>query len=298
MRARAAAWLVAACAAGPAAAQTPQPAPAPQSVSVPSLDLRDGQPVPLPGFWFPAATSATAPAMLLLHGCGGPYGEGRRLSRRMRDYAAWLQAEGLHVLVIDSLTPRGETELCTQRNGTRSITQKERRRDALGALQWLAAQPGVDATRLGLLGWSNGGSTVLAALQRDHAERRAAPVQAAFAVAFYPGCEDALRQRWQPSAPLLMLLGGADDWTPPQPCEALAALAGQVGPEAPLLQLQVYPGAYHGFDGTAPVRHRADVPNGVRPGQGVHVGTDPASRAASRERLLAFVRQAARPHKP
>jgi dienelactone hydrolase len=275
------------------AAEPPEPPEAPERVEVPSLDLREGRPLVLPGFWFRAMGSGPAPALLLLHGCGGPYAtEGRRkgqLSQRMREYAALLNAEGLHVLVTDSLTPRGETELCTQRAGTRAVTQLNRRRDALGALQWLAAQPAVDGRRIGLLGWSNGGSNVLATLQAGHAEVRAAAVKPAFAVAFYPGCEEALKQRWQPVAPLLMLLGAADDWTPAAPCQALAA---QVADGGPAVQWESYPGAHHGFDGRAPVRHRADVPNGLRPGLGVHVGGDPAARVASRERLLAFVRAA------
>lgn len=270
---------------------------APQAVEVPSLDKRDGSPVMQPGFWFPAAGNTPAPAMLLLHGCGGPYAKAGQLSRRMQDYAALLNAEGLHVLVTDSLTPRGERELCTQRTGTRAITQTQRRRDALGALQWLAARPDVDARRLGLLGWSNGGSTVLATLQRDHAEVAAAAVKPAFAAAFYPGCEDALRQRWKPVAPLLMLLGAADDWTPSAPCEALAAQVSAL-PDLPAVQFESYPGAYHDFDGTAALRLRTEVPNGVNPGKGVHIGGNPAAREASRERLLAFVRQAAKPQKP
>ena len=258
-------------------------------VSVPSLDRRDDVPVSLPGFWFPVdgpAAGARAPAVLLLHGCGGPYDRTGQLSKRMGDYAALVNALGAHALVIDSLTPRGERELCTQRSGERAITQTHRRRDALGALQWLAAQPGVDAARLGLIGWSHGGSAVLATLQRGQAEVAASAVQPAFAVAYYPGCTDPLRQRWQPTTPLLMLLGGADDWTPAAPCEALARQAG-----GPPVQVETYPGAYHGFDGTAPVRLRREVPNGVQPGQGVHVGADVATRAASQERLRAYLRE-------
>jgi hypothetical protein len=37
---------------------------------------------------------------------------------------------------------------------------------------------------------------------------------------------------------------------------------------------------------------RRDVPNGVRPGQGVRVGGEPEAREASRARLEAFLRQA------
>lgn len=276
-------------------------------VQVPSLDQRDGAPLRLRGHWFAAATVQAAPAVVLLHGCGGAYARtgahAGALSASMRDYAAWLNAEGVHALVLDSFGARGETALCTQRHGERAITQAHRRRDALGALAWLAVQPGVDAARLGLLGWSHGGSAVLAATQRDHPEVAAAPVRPAFAVAFYPGCAQALREGWQPVAPLLLLLGAADDWTPPGPCEALARRAGA------LVQVHSYPGAFHGFDARAPVRLRQDVPNGVHPGQGVHVGGDPAARAASRAALRAFLAQAsavapstapqaARPHRP
>ncbi|NRF69720.1 dienelactone hydrolase family protein [Aquincola sp. S2] len=259
----------------------------PQTVEVPSLDRRDGAALMLRGYWFPRPGERPAPAIVLLHGCGGPYERGGRLSRRMHDYAELLNREGWHALVVDSLTPRGEIELCTQRIGERAVTMTQRRRDAQGALRWLAAQPGVDATRLGLLGWSNGGSTVLATLQRGHPELAAAEVKPAFGIAFYPGCEDPLRRRWQPAAPLLMLLGSADDWTPAAPCEALAAQAGAA------VQVESYAGAYHGFDGEAPLRLRRDVPNGVKPGQGVHVGGDPAARAASRERLQRFLREQA-----
>jgi dienelactone hydrolase len=262
---------------------------APAEVSVPSLDRRGDAPVSLPGFWFPAeglAEGARAPAVLLLHGCGGAYDRPGRLSKRMRDYAALVNSLGAHALVTDSLTPRGERELCTQRTGERAITQTQRRRDALGALQWLAAQPGVDAGRLGLIGWSHGGSAVLATLQRGQPEVAASAVQPAFAVAFYPGCADALRHRWQPTAPLLMLLGGADDWTPPGPCETLARQA-----DGRAVQVETYAGAYHGFDGTAPVRLRREVPNGVHPGQGVHQGGDAAARTASQERLRAYLRE-------
>ena len=36
---------------------------------------------------------------------------------------------------------------------------------------------------------------------------------------------------------------------------------------------------------------RTDVPNGVRPGQGVHVGPNPAARAAATSSVRAFLRE-------
>ena len=259
-----------------------------QTVQVPSLDAPGGTAVVLPGFWFVAAGATPAPAMVLLHGCGGAFDGRGRVVARYTELAARLNALGIHVLVTDSFTPRGETELCTQRVGQRRVTQLQRRRDALGTLQWLAAQPGVDRQRLGLLGWSNGGSTVLAALNRRHPEVVAAPVQPSLAVAFYPGCEAELQRGFEPTAPLLMLLAELDDWTPASPCKALSHGA-MTSPTGPAVQWESYADAYHGFDGTAPLRLRRDVPGGVHPGQGVHVGAEPAARAAAALRLEEFL---------
>jgi len=180
-------------------------------------------------------------------------------------------------------TPR-ERELCTQRIGTRAVTQANRRLDALGAVAWLARRADVDARRIGLMGWSNGGSTVLAATNQRQRDVAQAAVQPAFAVAFYPGCEGELKRGYQTGARLLMLVGEADDWTPAAPCHELARRAVGVKPE-----IEGYPGAYHGFDSNAPVRLRNDVPNGVNPGQGVHVGGDAQARQRSRDTLLRFL---------
>ncbi|MFO1220913.1 MAG: dienelactone hydrolase family protein [Burkholderiaceae bacterium] len=255
-----------------------------QRVSVPSSDVHGGDALALPAHWFPVDAPEPAPAWVLLHGCGGPYGRNGELSQRMREYAAWFNALGHHALVLDSLSARGERELCTQRSGQRRVTQRERRTDALAALRWLAAQSGVDASRLGLIGWSHGGSAVLAATNLAYREVAAATVKPALAVAFYPGCAAEERRGYRPAMPLLLLLGGADDWTPAAPCERMATRS-----TAPRPDVEVYPDAHHGFDGTAALRRRDDVPNGAQPGQGVHVGGQPQARAASRERLLRFV---------
>lgn len=255
-------------------------------VSVPSQEQRGGQALPLSGYWYGAEATGRRPAVLLLHGCGGPYDGRGELSRRMRDYSALLNEQGWHVLVLDSLSTRGEKELCTQRIGTRAVTMTNRRLDTLGALAWLAQRPDVDASRLALIGWSNGGSTVLASSNLAHAEVAQGQPKPRALVAFYPGCEAELKRGYQPSAPLQLLVGAADDWTPAQPCEALAAAA----PAPAQIAIESYAGAYHGFDSQAPVKLRKDVPNGVHPGQGVHVGGNAAALAASRERLLAFLK--------
>ena len=254
-----------------------------ERVSFPSFDGAGNAPVVLSGYFFAAATSP-APAIAMFHGCGGAYDKSGQLSRRMREYAELFNGLGMHVLVVDSLTARYEKEICTQRAGTRRVTQANRRLDALGAIAYLADRADVDAKRIGLIGWSNGGSTVLSATNLHHRDVATATVKPAFAIAFYPGCENDLRRGYSPSAPLLLLVAQLDDWTPAAPCAALAKAADEPRPE-----IVVYPGAWHGFDSDAPVRVRKDVPGGATPGQGVHVGGNPAAWRASRDRVVRFL---------
>ena len=280
-------------------------APAFTEVSFASFDKSAGQPVILQAFWALApvgtATSAEAKAkakakakaVVLLHGCGGLYNAKGELSARFLTYVELLSSLGIHALVLDSLTPRGERELCTQKIGARRVTVVHRRADALAAVQWLSQQPQVDAKKIGLVGWSNGGSAVLSATNERHADVAAAAVKANFAVAFYPGCEAELKRGYQTSGPLLLLVGEADDWTPAAPCKQLAAQAhSQVfsaDEPASKIEIEAYADAFHGFDSTSPLRLRKDVPNGVNPGQGVTVGGNAQALQKSRERLIQFL---------
>jgi dienelactone hydrolase len=106
-------------------------------------------------------------------------------------------------------------------------------------------------------------------------------------VAFYPGCLTASRPpRVASSAPLLILQGEADDWTPPEPCHTLVERAAD-SPHP--IELKLYPGAYHAFDNrNTPVRVRTDVPR-ASGRAGVHLGTDPAARADAMELVPAFL---------
>ena len=145
-----------------------------ERVSFPSLDGAGNAPVVLTGYFFPAAT-APAPAIAHVPWLRRRLRQERPAAERMREYAELFNGLGMHVLVVDSLTPRYEKELCTQRNGKRRVTQANRRLDALGAIAYLAERADVDAGRIGLIGWSNGGSTVLSATNLRHRDVAAAP---------------------------------------------------------------------------------------------------------------------------
>ncbi len=232
--------------------------------------------------FMPNAQQRPLATVVALHGCGGLYasvGERKgKLNARHQAMAEFLTGLGYVAVFPDSLTPRGETELCTQRIGTRKVDQTQRRIDALASLVWTSGQAWADPKRIAVLGWSHGGSAVLAATDASHSLVQQTPQTFAAAVAFYPGCAASLRRNHQPNAPLVLMLGALDDWTPPGPCIELGKAVGA--------EVNVFEGSYHDFDNPqGRVRIRADVPNGVNPGQGVHVGPNPAARTQAYERL-------------
>jgi len=239
--------------------------------------------------FLPPAGQVPKGTVIALHGCGGLYATvGARkgqLNARHQAMADLLVEQGYAAVFPDSLMLRGVSELCTQKLGTRQIDQRERRADALAALTWVAAQPWAQAQRMALLGWSHGGSAVLAATDVARTDVRSRPLQPALAIAFYPGCSAALKSGYRMGAPLVLMLGEKDDWTPPAPCLALGKAVGA--------EVNVYPDSYHGFDSpVGQVRLRTDVPNGVHPGQGVHVGPNPVAREQAYARLRELLRKA------
>jgi len=246
------------------------------------IPLPDG--LRLAAHWLPAPAPGARPAVVALHGCGGLYRrDGSTLQARYVDYTARLHAAGVHVLLPDSLGSRGLGPICTVRHGERTVGAEGRRGDVLAALDWLRQRPEVDAGRIALLGWSHGASTLLAAIDAGRADHAAV----AGAVAFYPGCRAALAKPFSLAAPLLLLLGADDDWTPPAPCESLVARTRALQPEADVV-LVTYPDSVHGFDSREPVRLRTDVPNGVNR-TGVHQGGNPRARAAALAEMDRFL---------
>ena len=58
------------------------------------------------------------------------------------------------------------------------------------------------------------------------------------------------------------------------------------------LWVTTYPDSHHAFDAPGnKVILRSDVPNGVHPGEGVHVGANPAARAIANEQVRTFLRE-------
>jgi dienelactone hydrolase len=277
-------WLfpLAILAGGPAAAAEPVSVPGPGGVVLRALLVR------------PADGAAGIP-VVALHGCGGLGGPGAPLAlpAREADWAARLKALGHAVIFPDSFGSRGVTQVCS--GGEHGILpETTRRADAHAAAAWAAAQPWARPGGAFLMGWSHGGSTALAAI--------GAPVPAGLlrgAVALYPGCARPGQEPppWRPAAPVLMLLGGADDWTPAASCR-LAAGRARAAAAVPV-ELVEYPGAPHGFDQPGmPQRVLSGLTLTAR-GDGVaRMGTDSAAREDALRRVPAFLAAQAVPRAP
>jgi dienelactone hydrolase len=181
---------------------------------------------------------AKVPAMLIHHGSGGVSAD------REQRYARELVQLGLATFVIDSFTPRGIRSTVQDQS---TVTANEMLADAFAALQALAAHPRIDDRRIGIVGFSKGGTVALLAAHEARAAR-ALPAGLRFAlhVPFYPWCGTQHYKPKMTGAPIYMLLGAADTYAGVEPCQRYAeALQAQ----GTAIEVVIYPDAPHGFDG-------------------------------------------------
>ncbi|MBV9829632.1 MAG: dienelactone hydrolase family protein [Alphaproteobacteria bacterium] len=245
--------------------------------------------VELDGYLFRPPGEGRHPAIVFLHGCGGLLSRSAgTILQREQAWAAEFNRRGYVVLMVDSFRPRGIEQMCAPATYNESVAA-QRPKDAYAALGYLQAQPFIRGDRIGVIGWSQGGGTVLWTIPAQGLGRPAALPQGDFraAVAFYPAlCNDRRQPAgWTTSIPLLVLTGAADVWTPLAPCQSFLQSAASRG--APV-ELQAYPGAYHDFDSpNQPLREYPQyrMTNGVVP----ILATDPAARADAFARVPAFL---------
>ena len=240
--------------------------------------------------------------MVILHDCSGL---GPRSSGAPWRWASELTSRGYVTLWPDSFSQRGHPHgVCADASAPR-VTYAERARDAYAALGFLQSLPYVDPRRIAVMGGSHGGSSTLATII-DTPENTARPGPGfAAAIALYPNCGfsyggwSVKRARrpghpilsysgaFKPLAPLLILIGELDDWTPPEPCRKLTEAARSAGYP---VEIKVYPGAYHSFDSIFPLRYRAERLNRNSPtGQGATTGGNRQAWADAIERVDRFL---------
>ena len=175
----------------------------------------------------PSGGIAPHPAVMLVPGCSGfAAHNGVNL---YDERATELQAAGYVVVFVDYIGRRMQSN-CAH------VSPAEVSTEILEAATWTKRQPGIDANRISVIGWSFGGRGVLAALKAMPTD---API--AKAVMYYPVCRGAAS--WSAPATGLMLLGAMDDIAYPDLCDAVVK-----GMSPDKLRVITYPNARHGFD--------------------------------------------------
>jgi dienelactone hydrolase len=224
------------------------------------------------GYLFKPAGNGPFPAVILMHGCDGLEWERRQQAtwQLLQGYAQRYVSHGYVALVLDSFAPRHITNICG--NGL-TVTPQRRAWDAYSAASFLVSLGYVDRHRLVLQGDSHGGWTTLVALQRG---RWDAPEHFAAGIAWYPYCPDGIDGF---VAPLLILIGEADDWTSADRCKDLVQRLRNQGGGSPIV-LRTFPGATHAYDYPYPKR--------VNP-QGHHMAYEPAATQESWQAIDTFL---------
>lgn len=191
------------------------------------------------------AREGKSPAVILAHGVGGVSDE------REHAWAKRLNSWGIAAFVVDSYAGRGIIPP-SYADSPRTTSFTAHLVDAYLALQLLATHPGIDGTRVAVMGFSKGGEVAANAMfERFRAGALGeAPHRFAAYVPFYPYCNFRHVSASLAAAPMLMLLGGADEMNDPAPCERLAAWLKDRGVP---VRVVVYPTAHHGFDRLQPV---------------------------------------------
>jgi dienelactone hydrolase len=177
------------------------------------------------------------PAMLIHHGSGGITAE------REGRYAREMVKLGVAALVIDSFKGRGILSTVKHQS---AVSAQEMAEDAFAALRLLASDPRIANDRIGILGFSKGGTVaLLTALERR--AKRAVPdgVRFALHVSLYPSCDSHYFRPKSTGSPIYLLLGGADTYAGVGPCQEYATA---LKAEGAAIDVTVYPGARHGFD--------------------------------------------------
>lgn len=218
-----------------------------QTIEFNSLDKKQGFPALLSGraqytdkingvFTRPAGATGNVPVMVIMHGSAGVSEDGTGA------WSKYFLNLGLATFVVDSLTPRG---IIATGGDQSQLGYSGSTVDALLALKAVSTQPGVDSSRIGVIGFSRG---AFAAAASSFENVRAAVLGAdsrlrfGLHVAYYGGCNAVGTTT---GAPIAIFIGTADDYVTAETCtanvEALRAKGANV-------DFTVYQGAHHGFD--------------------------------------------------
>ncbi|XZG69507.1 dienelactone hydrolase family protein [Chitinibacteraceae bacterium HSL-7] len=221
----------------------------------------------------PAGAIKPAPAVVFVVHCDGPKKDDA-LAPRYRHMAEMFQELGYAVLIPDSYAARGRGPQCTRPLYRQQPSASRVADDVQWGISWLRARADVDATRIGAVGWSTGGTAALMLAARKTAGL-------AVVATFYPACEPVTRlRRNKVTVPSLVLMGESDDWFDVTSCR-------QLDERDDSLHLVTYPQTFHEFDVPGrQLKMRTDIHYGRFPKDGVTLGGNPTVAGDAYRRLF------------
>lgn len=190
--------------------------------------------------FLPETKEARVPAMVIVHGSSGVS------AKRELAYAQEFLSLGVAAAVVDSFRARSVTSTVRDQDKVRA---QDMLVDTANTLKVLARHPAIDPDRIGLIGFSKGGTTVTkAGLRRyiDPLTRNEA--RFVLGIALYPWCGDFPRDLRPAGAPVYLLLGADDSYAGTTSCLEYAR---RVQAEGGTVVVKTYP-AKHGWDVPGP----------------------------------------------
>jgi dienelactone hydrolase len=184
----------------------------------------------------PQGSNGRLPAVILLHGSGGPGGGNEFWAKHFNEI-------GVASFLIDSFSGRGITRTSTNQA---QLGRYNMIVDAYRGADLLAAHPRIDPGRIAVIGFSRGGQSALySSLKRFQATWTPRATFAAH-IALYASCNPTLIDDTDVSAvPIRLYHGTADDYVPVAPCRAYVERLRAAGRDAELTE---YPDAHHVYD--------------------------------------------------
>ena len=162
------------------------------------------------------------------------------------DYLKMYQKQGYATFQLNSFKSRGITSTVGSQD---EVTIAAVILDAYRALEKLAKHPKINKDKVALTGWSLGGGVSLFAGWMPLKKAITDQVSFAAYLAFYPPCFINPENLSFTKAPIHILIGEADNWTPAKPCINLVEKLS----DKTNISITTYPDAHHGFDSEEPV---------------------------------------------
>lgn len=198
---------------------------------------KDGKAATIAGeLRLPQGRNGRLPAVILLHGSGGPGGG-------VEFWAKHFNEIGIASFMIDSFSGRG----LTQTSSNQALLGRYNMiLDAYRGADLLGAHPRIDPNRIAVIGFSRGGQSALySSLKRFQAVWTPRVTFAAH-IPLYASCNPTLIDDTDVSAvPIRLYHGAADDYVPVAPCRAYVERLRAAGRDAELTE---YPDAHHVYD--------------------------------------------------